>query len=61
MTYKNPEQIIRGCKEEIAKNNKALATMILSEAMKQAILNDNVRIEKIKAVAEQQIREEQGK
>lgn len=59
MAYKNPNQIIRQCNEEIAKNNKVLATAELSEEYKQTIIADNARIEKIKLIAEKQIESEQ--
>ena len=59
MAYKNPNQIIRQCKEEIAKNNKVLATAELSEEYRQTIIADNARIEKIKTKAEKQIESEQ--
>lgn len=56
MTYKNPKQIIRQCNEEIAKNNKVLATAELSEEYRQTIIKDNERIEKIKMEAEKQLK-----
>lgn len=59
--YKNPNQIIKQCEQELRKNKIALETMILSESMKQSIESDNIRLEKMKAAAEKQMMEEQGK
>lgn len=59
--YKNPKQIIEQCERELRKNKMALETMVLSERMKQSIASDNARLEKIKAEAEKQMIEEQGK
>ena len=59
--YKNAKQIIKQCEQELRKNKIALETMILSESMKQSIESDNIRLEKMKAAAEKQMIEEQGK
>lgn len=55
MVYKNPIQIIRQCNEELKRNEKVLKEMAISEDMKQAIINDIARLEKIKTEAEKQI------
>lgn len=58
MKYKNPEQIIKQCNQEIKRNQAKLKTYIGIEDM---VNQEVARLEQIKAVAEKQIIEEQGK